>query len=125
MFLNIIRFLVLCSVLSILITNVSHAKIPLKFYGNIPDTSLMVISPSGKHIGFRKKTSTKDLYMVFSLNENKIIASINVGDSKPTKAYFATEEQIILIVGKYQQTHGFYSTSPQNTSYALSFNIKI
>ena len=124
MFLNIIRFLFLYSFISIITTNISHAKIPLKSYGNIPDTSLMVISPSGKYIGFRKKTSTKDLYMVFSLEENKIIARIDVGDSKPTNAYFATEEQIILVVGKYQQTHGFYSTSRQNSSYALSFNIK-
>lgn len=124
MFLKIVQLLVLCCFISINFINITHAKIPLKSYGNIPDTSLMTISPSGEYIAFRKKTSEKDLYLVFSLAENKVIASINVGDSKPTKAYFATEEQIILVVGKYQQTHGFYSTSARNTSYALSFNIK-
>lgn len=99
------------------------AEIPLSAYGKIPDTSLMTISPSGKYIGFRKASGSKDVYMVFSLAENKVIASVNVDDAKPSKAYFVKDDQIILVVGKYQQTHGFYSSSPQHTTYALGFNL--
>ena len=105
-------------------TSFVQAKIPLSAYGAIPDTSLMVLSPSGNNIGFRKKTAEQDLYVVFSLLENKVIASIEVGESKPLKAHFVTEDEIILIVSKYQQTGGTYGTSPQNTSFALSFNIR-
>ncbi|MEI6895373.1 MAG: prolyl oligopeptidase family serine peptidase [Colwellia sp.] len=114
-------FLVLIATL--LFSTTTHAQVPLAAYGNIPNTSLMTISPSGKFIGFRKKSAAKDVYMVFSFEENKIIASVDVGDSKPSKAYFVTDEQIILVVGKYQQTHGYYGSSPQHTTYALGFNL--
>ncbi|WP_170252919.1 alpha/beta hydrolase family protein [Colwellia echini] len=105
------------------LTNTANAKIPLAAYGNTPNTSLMTISPSGKFIGFRKTSADKDVYMVFSLKENKVVASVDVGDSKPSKAYFVSDKQVILVVGKYQQTHGFYGSSPQHSTYALGFNL--
>ncbi len=120
--LNRFVFLIMLVILSTF--NIAQAKIPLSAYGAIPDTSLMVLSPSGDTIGFRKKTKNEDLYVAFSLAKKEVIASINIGSSKPTKAYFVTEDEIILVVSKYQQTAGFYSTSPQNATYALSFNIR-
>lgn len=101
----------------------AEEEIPLSAYGSLPETSMMTISPSGKFVGFRKRISGKDMYLVYDLANSKVIRSLNIDDTKPTKVYFVKDDQLVLVAGKRQQTHGFYSTSPQDTSYSLGYNL--
>lgn len=105
-----------------LFSNTVYAKISAEVYGALPDVSLTSISPSGGLIGFRKNDADKDLYIVYSVKENKLVSAIDIGSVNPNDAYFLLENKIVFVVSARRKVLGY--VGEHNFSAAYLYDIR-
>jgi len=91
-------------------------------YGALPSVSMMSISPSGDMVAFRKTSEGRDLVLVVSLKEKKSVAALDVGEITPHYLYFATEDELILVVSEVRHLFGYRGDLDLSTAYA--FNLR-
>ncbi len=101
--------LFLCVLLTCLHISVHAAPqpLPLEYFGALPTTSMVEISPSGNLIAYRTTSSDKDYVVVFDLIENKMVNAIDVSTVKPSYAYFISEDQLVFVAEETRRIRGF------------------
>jgi pimeloyl-ACP methyl ester carboxylesterase len=100
----------------------SIAQPVIKDYAQLPNKSLMSISPSAKRLAYRNKTDERDLMMVVDLATMKLVAAVDVAKVNPTNAYFIDDDLLILVAVNNKKIIGFKGR--HNVSLAYAFNLK-
>ncbi|TAP40678.1 S9 family peptidase [Alteromonas sp. KUL49] len=116
--------LFLCVLLACLHISVNAAPqpLPLEYFGAIPTTSMVEISPSGNRIAYRTTSADKDYFVVFDLHENKMVNAIDVSTVKPSFAYFISDDQLVFVAEETRRIRGFRGR--HDISAAFHYNIE-
>lgn len=102
--------------------NNSENTPPLSAYAQLPEKSLMTISPSGKRLAYRDITEKHDLMVVIDLTTKKMLSGIQLNDVNPNDVYFVDDNQLILVASESKRLIGFRGR--HNVSAAFSFNLE-
>jgi dipeptidyl aminopeptidase/acylaminoacyl peptidase len=91
----------------------------LKDYGTLPEISMVTVSPDGSLIAFRKVVDEKDILVVTSLAEKKVVMMLDLTKIEPRDMFFINNEQVYLLVSKYQRVAGFRGKFDTSTGYVV------
>lgn len=119
-----VTLLALCCSLNLLPLS-ALADVPvtsLRNYGALPQVSLMRISPAGDRIAYRSTKDGRDLAVVVSLKDGKHLASLDLSEITPRSLYFATEDELILVVSNVRWLFNYREKMDISTAYA--YNLK-
>src|SRR5690606_39103813 len=89
----------------------SQAAPTVETYGSLPSTSLMTLSPNGDKMAFRKVEGKKDVLVVYSLEQNKVIQILDISSVNPQYLYFISDTQLIVRIGQQKKLYGFKGDS--------------
>ncbi|UTF61108.1 S9 family peptidase [Gilvimarinus sp. DA14] len=89
-------------------------------YGVLPQTQQMRVSPDGSLLAFRKVTAEKDLVVVYSLKENKLVTGVNVGDIDPGYLYFLDDEHLVLVASENMRLAGYRGRHDISSAFVLN-----
>lgn len=98
-------------ILSILVSLPLFAAPRVEDYGSLPTTSKMTLSGDGHKLAFRKVDGGKDVLVVYSLEQNKILQTLDVSSVNPQHIYFISDKQLIIRVAKHKKLYGFKKDS--------------
>jgi len=93
---------------------------PLESFAKLPEKRLVVVSPSGSLLAFRKTTQNEDKVYVIDLKARSPLASVDVALVNPTKLFFVDDNTLILQVFNNIR----FGKTRQKTSAAYAFNLK-
>jgi dipeptidyl aminopeptidase/acylaminoacyl peptidase len=102
-----------------LLSHYAYGAPSIRDYGSLPTVSMMSVSPSGKLAAFRRVSDGRDLVLVVSLNENKVLTGVDVASIKPRDLYFIDEDQLILVASKVRKISGFKGIHDISTAYLM------
>lgn len=91
-------------------------------YGVLPNISMMTISPSGDRIAYRTTAKGNDFAVIYSLGEKRHIASLDLSEITPRNMYFATDNELILVVSEVRRLYGFRDKLNLSTAYAFNLD---
>lgn len=94
----------------------------IRAYGELPSISMLALSPSGQRIAYRMHQDGKHYAVVFSLKENRLIASLDLEEITPKRMHFATENELVLIGSVVRRLMGYRDKVDWSAGYA--FNIQ-
>jgi dipeptidyl aminopeptidase/acylaminoacyl peptidase len=124
--LNIMRTLPLLFIL--LITSpyllAKSPRVSLEAYGKLPNTSMVVISPSAKRMAYRDTSGDRDIMMVINLEKSTVLASLDISDVKYNSAYFIDDETLIFVVSNNTRIGGYRGRHDVSTAYAYNLKSK-
>lgn len=91
---------------------------------SIPSSrSMLTLSPNGEMIGFRARNDERDLVMVYSLKEGKLVTGADVSSSKPSSLYFVNNDHLIVrVVEENRRLMGFKGRLDLSTAFSLNAN---
>lgn len=96
--------------------------LPIEAFGALPEVSMMVISPSGEKVAYRRTEYGKDLMMIYNLVNNKLLRAVDMSNVKPSRMYFIDEQRLILVVTRNHRLFGYRGR--HDISSAYSYNVK-
>ena len=103
--------------------SVSMASPGLKQYGQLPEVDMMVISPKGERVAYRRTVGADDSVIVVSLKTSKVVGGIALTDKiVPSDMFFFDENRLVLVVYDHARIPGFRGR--HNISTAYVYNIK-
>jgi dipeptidyl aminopeptidase/acylaminoacyl peptidase len=94
--------------------------LPIDVYGDLPEVSMMVISPSGEKIAYRQTQQGKDYISVYNLADEKVLGSIDVSQIKPSYVYFIDEQRLILVVKRSSRLWGYRGRHEVSSAYSYN-----
>ncbi|WP_299595197.1 prolyl oligopeptidase family serine peptidase [uncultured Microbulbifer sp.] len=94
----------------------------VRAYGALPTISMVALSPSGERIAYRMHQDGKHFAVVYSLAENRHIASMDLAEITPKKMYFVGEDELVLVGSVVRWLMGYKGKHEWSTAYA--FNVK-
>ncbi|WP_339897653.1 alpha/beta fold hydrolase [uncultured Gilvimarinus sp.] len=65
-------------------------------YGPMSETQQIALSADGTRVAFRKLTAERDMVIVYSLTENKMLTGLNVEDINPSGLRFLDAQHLVL-----------------------------
>lgn len=90
-------------------------------YGELPNISLMVLSPDAQRIAYRDTSTDKDLLIIRELKTKNLISAIDISNVKPNFAYFISNEKLILVATQNRYLNGYRGR--HEVSAAFAFNL--
>lgn len=84
------------------------------------DRSMMTMSPGGDMVAFRNRVEGRDLVVIFSLTEGKVITGADVADINPRHLYFVNDDHLIMVVSEEKRLRGFRGELNLSTAYSLN-----
>jgi len=103
-------------------SSVSAAKLTYADYADLPEKSMVVISPSGTKMAYRQIIDGRDILVVRDIKHSSIIRILSVEEVNPDNIYFIDENRLILMVSKNSRLFGFRGR--HDVSVAHSFNLE-
>ncbi len=100
----------------------ANKTLPIEVFGALPEVSMMVISPSGEKVAYRRTEYGKDLMMVYNLADKKLLRVVDMSNVKPSRIYFIDEQRLILVVRRNNLLFGYRGR--HDISSAYSYNLK-
>lgn len=94
----------------------------IRDYGSLPSVSMMVISPSGEKIAFRKVSDEKDSVLVVSLADGSLLNRLEIEEAKPRRLYFIGNDLLVLVASEHKGIWG--SNLGYELSTAFGFDLK-
>lgn len=114
----IFRFIVLFFTFSIAGFSAANEALPIEVYGALPDVSMMVISPSGEKIAYRRTEQDKDYMMIYNLADNKLLGAVDLSNIKPSNLYFIDEKRLIIVVKRDTRLWGYRGRHEVSSAYS-------
>lgn len=116
-------FIKFCILVTILTNSCNILATPsLKDYGTLPSVSMVKISPDGSLVAFRKVQDNRDLLVVTSLSDNKIISMLDIAKIQPNNLMFLNDHQLYFLASEYQRVAGFKGKFDTSTGFVLDLN---
>ncbi|MCP8898031.1 alpha/beta hydrolase family protein [Gilvimarinus xylanilyticus] len=91
-------------------------------YGPMSETQQIALSADGTRVAFRKLTAERDMVIVYSLTENKMLTGLNVEDINPNGLRFLDANHLILWAFDHGRISNRYRGS-HDLSTAFVFNV--
>ncbi|GAA6172504.1 S9 family peptidase [Colwellia sp. KU-HH00111] len=115
---SIYRFIILFLSLSITALSSANETLPIEIYGALPEVSMMVISPSGEKIAYRRTEQEKDYMVIYNLADNKLLGAMDLSNIKPSDVYFIDEKKLIIVVKRNNRLWGYRGRHEISSAYA-------
>ena len=93
------------------VVTLAHTAPSVDDYGALPTTSMMSLSADGKKLAFRKFEGGKDLLVVYSLEQGKVLRAVDVASVNPQHFYFISDGQLIIRAAQHRQLYGMEGKS--------------
>jgi hypothetical protein len=90
-------------------------------YAELPEKSMVVISPSGAKVAYRQTANGRDTLIVLDLKTSTLIRAISIEEVDPDNVYFIDDKRLILVASKNTRLFGFRGR--HDVSVAFSFNL--
>lgn len=98
------------------------SQLPVEAYAELPQISMMKLSPSGERVMYRLNKNGKDMLIIYDLKNKKILRGLDIEATDPNYGYFIDENRIILVATQNKRLLGYRGS--HNISTAFIFNIK-
>ena len=102
----------------------NNSLLPLEVYSELPNKSLVRVSPSGNLIAYRLTENEKDLFVIVDLKKRKVIQGFDVSEIDPQNAYFISDSKLIFNMKKRMKIGGFIGRHDVSTAYMYDLNTK-
>ena len=79
-----------------LFTSTAYAAAPLEAYGNLPAIENAALSPNGAMLALEQTSNGVHLIVLVSLDEEKVISGLRVGDQKIRAIQWADNDHVLL-----------------------------
>jgi dipeptidyl aminopeptidase/acylaminoacyl peptidase len=94
-------------------------------YGALPNIQMLVMSPDGKTIAYRRLGDGGDQILVYSLAEQRIIGGFLLNeDLNPTSMVFANDDSLVLVVSQHTRVTGFRGKFDVSAAYVYGLKDK-
>lgn len=100
----------------------ANARPDLKDYGDLPQTSMVRISPNGELLAYRSHTGGKDAVLVISLRDNKPVQGVDVSAIKLRQLYFFDDSKLILRASEHRATLTYRRGLEMGTAFVLDID---
>ena len=97
------------------------AVIPLEVFGELPNTSMMTVSPSGQRLGYRVTRDGKDMFVIYDREKKSLVGGLSISEIRPDYAYFTSDDYVILVASDNKKLWGFKGR--HDVSAAFSYSI--
>lgn len=98
----------------------AQARPTLEDYGALPAVQMMSVSPDGSMVAFRRHSAERDLVVVYSLAEGKVVTGIDVSEIRPNRLYFLDHSRVILVASEERRVWGYRGSHHISTAFALN-----
>ena len=102
--------------------SVNAAKLTYADYAELPEKSMVVVSPSGKKMAYRLISDGRQMLVVVDTVNGGIIRAISIEEVNPNNIYFIDDNRLIIVVSKNKRIYGYRGR--HDISVAYSFNLK-
>jgi dipeptidyl aminopeptidase/acylaminoacyl peptidase len=102
-------------------SSVNAADLTYADYAELPEKSMVVISPSGGKVAYRQTANGRDTLIVLDLETSSLIRAISIEDVDPDNVYFIDDKRLIVVASKNRKLFGFRGR--HDVSVAFSFNL--
>lgn len=99
-------------------------QVPIEAYGKLPNKSMVVISPSAKHMAYRDTSNNQDVMIIINLTRGSLIASVDLSHVKPNSAYFIDDDKLIFVVSNNKRIRGYKGRHDVSSAYAYNLTTK-
>jgi dipeptidyl aminopeptidase/acylaminoacyl peptidase len=89
-------------------------------YGNLPDISMLALSPDGNTLAMRKSKDDQDIIAIYSLAEKKYIKQIDISAINPHGIYFISNTELVFGISDRTRIRGFIGEHTISAAYSLS-----
>ncbi len=93
--------------------------LPIEFYANQAEISMLRISPSGKNLALRYTKDGRDLILIKDIATGKSLGGANIDSINPQDIYFINEKRLILRASEYKKLAGFRGKHNVSTAFVL------
>ncbi len=114
-------FLFIGLVALLFINPVNSSQLTYADYAELPEKSMVVVSPSGNKMAYRLVTDGRQMLVVLDIVNGEIIRAISIEEVNPDNIYFIDDNRLILVVSKNSRLFGFRGR--HDVSVAYTFNI--
>ncbi|TLU67391.1 S9 family peptidase [Thalassotalea litorea] len=118
------RSLLMSLGLLVLLASQSVNSAPLTFadYAQLPEKSMMRVSPSGTKLAYRMASEDRDLLIVMDLTTGEMIRAADIAAVNPDHVYFIDEDRVVLMASNNTRMFGYHGR--HDVSAAFSFNLE-
>ena len=102
--------------------SVNATKLTYADYAELPEKSMVVVSPSGKKMAYRLISDGRQMLVVVDTVNGGIIRAISIEEVNPNNIYFIDDNRLIIVVSKNKRIYGYRGR--HDISVAYSFNLK-
>ena len=102
-----------------LIFPVNSSELTYADYAQLPEKSMMVISPSGSKLAYREVSNGRDLLVVLDLIKGSYIRAIMIDEINPSKAYFIDDNRLILVASENRRLRGYRGRHDVSVAFSL------
>lgn len=93
-----------------------------KVYAELPNISLLAISPNAKRMAYRVNKQGQDLIIAIDRESGKLIKGASLEGINPNNVYFLSDDTVILIATKNVRIGGYRGR--YDASWAYAFNLE-
>lgn len=97
-------------------------SVPSEVYGELPEKSLIAISPSANRMAYRTTSKDRDLLVAVDMVEGKLLQAASIENINPNNIYFVSENIVIFVATKNVRIGGYRGR--HDSSWAYAFNIE-
>lgn len=98
---------------------VNSAMLTYADYAQLPEKSMMAISPSGNKLAYREVSNGRDLLVVLDLIKGSFIRGIMIGEINPNNAYFIDDNRLILVASQNRRLSGYRGRHDMSVAFSV------
>ena len=95
------------------------AQPTLEDYGALPTIQMTSVSPDGTMVAFRNHSAERDVVLVYSLNEKKVLTGLDVTSIKPSRLYFLDHSRVIMVASADGFMRGYRGHHRLSSAFSL------
>jgi dipeptidyl aminopeptidase/acylaminoacyl peptidase len=95
------------------------AQPTLADYGALPTIQMMSVSPDGTTVAFRNHNPKRDVVLVYSLNEKKVLTGLDVTSIRPSQLYFLDHSRVIMVASADRFMRGYRGHHRLSSAFSL------
>ncbi len=118
------RISALCVVLAVVGAGQAFAQDlpPLEAYGKLPDFSMLELSPSGRYVASRIRSTGQDLVMVFDLESLEYRTGLDAEEVNPRSLSFVGDDVLVLVSGETIKTFAVRNAFDYSAAHSLDIH---
>jgi dipeptidyl aminopeptidase/acylaminoacyl peptidase len=93
------------------------AQPTVKDYADLPFVQWVSVSPSGNKLAFRQRGDDSDLVKIVDIEQQKVIAGVDVSSITPRAIHFVDEDKLILLVSEEKRIRGYRGLDSVSTAF--------